>query len=504
MKVPVLIRIAARNLREHKSKTFIIGTIISVGVIVLVVGNSLMDTAAKGIQRGFIDNYTADIMISGLAEGDVSLFGVQSPGGIEDTPRLPHYEDIVAYLDKREDVVSVTSQISGFSRLSIEDYSGGTITVLFGINPATYRPMFDNLTFVEGRDLTPGEEGITISRERLKELEENIVEETEKETGEEINLELGIGDSILLTSFGNAGIKIREVPIVGVFELNHASEGLGIDLISFVDIQTLRALNGLTIGYQGEFDLENRETALLEAENVEDLFSFEFSVEETDAENDLDTAALDTILGDTSVRDAALELDTGSWHYLLARVENPRQVSKIVRELNIWFEENEIPAQAGDWEMAAGPFATTADVIRTVFNIAILIVGIVALIIMMNTMMISVIERTSEIGTMRALGAKKGFVWRMFFVETLTITAIFGVAGIILAIGIIGALNLAQIPATNVFLRILFAGDTLEPGISVRSIITAVVVAAAVGTAAHIYPVSVALKIPPIRAIQTG
>lgn len=501
--MPVLLRIALRNLREHKSKTFIIGTIIAVGVIVLVVGNSLMDTASEGIRRGFIDNYTGDIMISGITEGEVSLFGVQSPGGIEDTPRLPHYDEIVAYLESREDIKGITSQITGFSRLSVEDRPGATITILFGINTATYRSMFDNLTFIEGRDLISGEEGVTISAERLKELEERISSETKKETGEEITVDLGVGDYVLLTSFGNAGIKIREVPIIGIFELNHASEGLGIDLISFVDIQTARALNGLTIGYQGEFDLESRETELLEADSVEDLFFEEFAIEETDGEIAFDVETLDSILGDTSARDAALELDTGSWHYLLLTVENPRRVDRIVKELDSWFESNGILAQAGNWEMAAGPFAKTADVIRTVFNVAIIIVGVVALIIMMNTMMIGVIERTSEIGTMRALGARKSFVWRMFFIETLTITMLFGLAGIILAIGIIGVINLLNIPATNVFLRILFAGDVLKPGISPRSILTAVAVAAAVGIAAHIYPVNVALKIPPVRAIQT-
>jgi putative ABC transport system permease protein len=503
LNVRVLIRIAIRNLLEHRSKTLIIGTIIAVGIVVLVVGNSLMDTAALGIKRGFIDNYTGDVMISGLAEGDISLFGVQSPGGIEETPSLPHYEEIREYLLENEAVDMVASQISGFGRLSVENLSGGAITVLFGVNPRNYRPMFDNLRFLEGRDLVPGEEGIIISRERLDDLQENVVEETEKETGEAPDLILRSGDNVRLTSFGNAGIKIREVPIVGVFELKHASEGLGIDLISYVDIQTLRALNGLTIGYQGEFELEDSETSLLEEADFDSLFDESFSVEESSTVSTLETTDLESILGDTSVRDAALEIDTGSWHYLLAKLKNPRRTAGTVEEINEWLQARGIAAQAGNWEVAAGPFAKTADVIRTVFNVAIIIVGVVALIIMMNTMIISVIERTSEIGTMRALGARKSFVWRMFFVETITITTTFGIAGALLALLIIGVLNLIGIPATNVFLRILFAGDVLRPDASITAILTALLIATGVGIAAHIYPVTVALKIQPVRAIQT-
>ncbi|MBT3272894.1 MAG: ABC transporter permease [Spirochaetales bacterium] len=499
----VLVRIAIRNLMEHKSKSFIIGTIVAVGIIVLIVGNSLMDTATLGIRRGFIDNYTGDIIINGLADGDVSLFGVQSPGGLEDTPTLPDFETIRSHLVEQEGIELVTSQVSGFARVSVDEMEGGAISVLFGIDPASYRVMFDNLDFTEGRDLIPGEEGIIMSRARLDEMVEEIIKETKKETGEEIEFSVNAGDDLRLTSFGNAGIKIREVPLVGIFELKHASDGLGIDLISYVDIQTQRALSALTISYQGEFDLDDSETALLDAESLDDFFSEDFSVEESGTESSFDTADLDSILGDTTQRDAALAIDTGSWHYLLATVRNPRKVEKTIRELNEWFEANGILAQAGNWEVAAGPFATTADVIRTVFNIAIIIVGVVALIIMMNTMIISIIERTSEIGTMRALGAGKRFVWKMFFIETVTITTIFGLAGVALSLGIVGLLNIIGIPATNVFLRILFAGDALRPTASLTSIISSVLIAIGVGILAHIYPVTVALKIAPIRAIQT-
>ena len=92
--MPVLLRIALRNLVEHKGKTLILGILVALGVVVLVVGNSLMDTARDGISRAFVDNYTGDVMISGTAEGPISLFGVQSVGGIDPTPVLPSYPTI--------------------------------------------------------------------------------------------------------------------------------------------------------------------------------------------------------------------------------------------------------------------------------------------------------------------------------------------------------------------------------------------------------------------------
>ncbi len=507
--MPVLIRIALRNLLEHKVKTLIIGIIITVGVIVLIVGNSLMDTARQGIERAFISNYTGHIMISGTAEGEVSLFGVQGPGGMLDTPVIPNYEKIRSHLLEMDEVEAVTSQITGFSQISLSDKPGTEFGLLFGIEPDTYHQMFNNINIIEGEYLSPQleKEGIMMSREKIEDLKNEIREETAKQDEElekeDVEVNIRVGDPIRLTSFGNAGFKIREVPLAAIYEYKANSEGLGVDLISYIDSQTLRALRGMTVGYKGEIELSEEETSFLDSENTDDLFSEDvFSVEEAES-GTFDESELDSILGDTSKRETALELDTGSWNYLLVLLKNPRRIDSAVKGLNAWFEQEGINAVAGDWEKAAGPFATTADVIRTVFNVAIIIVGIVAIIIMMNTLVISVIERTAEIGTMRALGAQKGFIWKMFFTETITITVFFGFFGIILALIIVGILNLIGIPATNVFLRVLFGGNELHPGVSIISILGSLFIVSGIGILSHIYPVSVALKIQPVRAIQT-
>ena len=121
----------------------------------------------------------------------------------------------------------------------------------------------------------------------------------------------------------------------------------------------------------------------------------------------------------------------------------------------------------------------------------------------MNTLVISVIERTGEIGTMRALGAQKGFVRKMFFIETLTIALVFGAIGTILALGAVGILNAVHIQATNAFLEILFAGKVLHTSVSLASVLSSLILMILVAVLAHLYPVSLALKIEPVRAMQT-
>ncbi len=502
----VLFRISRRNLKEHKAKTYIIGILIALGVVVLIVGNAFMDTARMGIKKAFIDNYTGHIMVSGIADGKVSLFGVQSPGRMEETPTIPNFSKVLEHIKTLETVKAYSPQLTGFGIIGLPDIDGRAFTLMFGIEPESYHTLFDNVKIIEGRYLRPGEEGLMMSTVQIERMKEEI---------EALDIEFHAGDPIRISSFGNAGFKIREVPITGIFDFKLTSEGVGADMITYIDAQTLRALQGLSVVTQDISDLDEEETFLLDSEEMDEFFSEEtFSIDESE-EVDLSEDALLSFLeegeleeGEKTPEKAENEIETetanstGPWQYILLKLENPKDMNLTVAGLNLWFAREGIAAQAGTWEDAAGPFATTADVIRSVFNVAIIIIGIVAIIIMMNTLVISVIERTPEIGTMRALGAKKNFVWRMFLYETLTITGVFGVIGIILALLIILVLNIIGIPANNTFLKILFAGDELHPKVSVMSIVTSMIIVSIIGFIAHLYPVSVALKIQPIKAIQ--
>jgi putative ABC transport system permease protein len=528
----VLFRIALRNLWQHKGKTLIIGILIGLGVVILVVGNSMMDTARRGIQRAFIDNYTANVMISGTAEAPISLFGVQSVGGIDPTPVLPDFTRIVERVEETPYVQAWTSQVTGFALLRPEDdriegIEFSVISVLFGPEPNSYQQIFENTKLIDGRYLEPGERGIMVTVDRLEELQEEAIDALE-EVGEEVEeYPLSVGDSIRIVGLTAGGLpRIRVVPLVGVYEITGISEGVGFEFVSYVDPQTLRAILRLNLGASAAIALDASQTELLDqtaddsAFDVDSLFSDDaFGVEEEVAdEESVDFNDLDSILGTTAAEasedaeqvaektasDSQNDVEQSfTWHYVLARVEPPGRTDEVVQELNTFFDDNGIAAQAGNWEIAAGPFATSADVIRTVFNVAIIVIGIVAIIIMTNTLVISVMERTSEIGTMRALGASRSAVWRMFLYEVLSITAVFGALGVLVSLAMIGILNAIGIEATNTFLTVLFAGKVLRPVVSFSSIVGAVVIVTAVGFLAHLYPVTVALRVQPIKAIRT-
>jgi putative ABC transport system permease protein len=486
--MPVLLRIAVRNLLQHRSKTLIIGVLMTLGVVILITGNSMMSTAQKGIERSFTGNFTGNVFIHGIAGAPVSLFGVQSSGSYQKTPVIPRYQEVRQKVAGLQGLQEYTSQVSGLAQVSVEGITRQHFTLLFGIAPESYRQTFDNLTVTAGRYLQAGEEGIMLSEKQLEEFETQL------------EVELSVGDELLLTGFGSAGFRIREVPIRGIYTYDNASEAM--NTVAYIDAQSLRALNGMFLGGAEEVQLAQEETALLDSEDPEALFGGGEIVRNGEAADGQDPDALAEQLGAGEETAGRPAVDTGAWHFLLLSLKDSASAERVIAELNSWFAEQGIAARAGDWKAAAGPYASTVEVVRGVFNGALAVVAVVAVIIMMNTLVISVIDRTREIGTMRALGAQKGFVWRLFILETLAISIVFGLIGIGIGIGVLAVISAVGIPASNEFLQILFAGPELRPELDPAAIWQSLLVTIGIGILAHLYPVSVALKISPRRAID--
>jgi putative ABC transport system permease protein len=492
--MPVLVRLALRNLVAHKAKSLIVGSIIALGVIVLVAGISFMDTAALGLRRSFIENFTGDVMISGKTGAPVSLFGVQSMGGTEGTPEIPRYEEVKAHLRAQPGVKGVTPQITGANQINIEgnDFANvDSLVFLFGIDPVGYRAMFDNLDLVSGRYLVPGEQGILLSSSQVASLDK------------ELKTDIKIGDTLIIQNFGTS---IRAVTVRGIFQFKRGNAAL--NMISYIDAASLRALEGMTAGpapggAPGSAAAplpEGADTSLLgKGANEAELFGGTGNIVKV-----APGAAPSAVRRGPAAASSTAAAGSASWQFIVLSLQDPRDAPRFIAETNAWFAANGIDAAAAGWQRAAGPFATIPSLIRILLVAAILIVSVVAVIIIMNTLVGSVIERTSEIGTMRALGAKKGFVWRMFFIETLTISIIFGLIGTAIGAAIVAVLNAASVPAANPILQLLVGGPVIRPVISASALGASIIVFVMIGVIAHLYPVAVALKIPPIRAIRAG
>ncbi len=487
----VILKIAYRNLWKHKIKTFIIGILVALGILILVVGNSLMDSAAAGLRKAYIENFTGDLIITSGAMKNPSMFmdGVMSEPD-SPLPIIPDEPKIEEYLSGLKGVNAFNPQISGAVSIKHEDDQG--FTLIFSFDPARYREVFqDNIELIEGEFLKKGEEGLILSEDTIKRMRDF--------GGKEIK----VNDKVLLTKINSiTGTKIREVTVRGIFRFKNDSPQLRI--ISFLDVDNMRIINGMLKNTNIATDLTAEEKSLLGQVDENSLFGetdgLDGLVESPDSVSSSPSDYL-SILGDTSKLELYRETDPAAWNYIVVKLDPEVRSAKVIKQLNKWFAEQGIDAKAYSWLSGAGAIAKMSNTLKIVFNLLIFIVAVVGVIIIMNTLVISVTERIGEIGTMRAIGAKKSFIRKMIMMETLMITVIFGLIGAFTGIVITWITGAVGFTATNEFLQVIMGGKVFHPVVSVKAVFMSLFIVGGIGIFASLYPVAVALKISPVKAM---
>jgi putative ABC transport system permease protein len=146
-----------------------------------------------------------------------------------------------------------------------------------------------------------------------------------------------------------------------------------------------------------------------------------------------------------------------------------------------------------DWDtidgaMKVGKIFDAMDYFLGVVGLVTLGLGAIGII---NIMLVSVAERTKEIGLRKALGATHRNILTQFFIEGAFLTAFSGCIGLAISIGFVTAL--AQLPSPEGF-------DT--PRIVPSSAIAAILALAVAGIAAGLYPARKAAMLPPVEALR--
>ena len=134
----------------------------------------------------------------------------------------------------------------------------------------------------------------------------------------------------------------------------------------------------------------------------------------------------------------------------------------------------------GMWSAISGSFFIAMIAIAA---ISLVVGGIV----IMNIMLVSVTERTREIGIRKAMGAKRVDVLRQFLIESSTMALVGGVIGILFGIAVAKGITLAIGMPSAIKLWAILAGLT---------------VSASVGIFFGVYPAKRAAKMDPIAALR--
>jgi putative ABC transport system permease protein len=118
---------------------------------------------------------------------------------------------------------------------------------------------------------------------------------------------------------------------------------------------------------------------------------------------------------------------------------------------------------------------------------------------LMNIMLVSVTQRTREIGVQKALGAQRRYILLQFLAEALTITFIGGILGMILAYAV--ALSVGRLTFYSAFAKNGEAGDIrliIAPG----TLIASTLILGAVGLISGMVPALRASRLDPIEALR--
>ena len=170
----------------------------------------------------------------------------------------------------------------------------------------------------------------------------------------------------------------------------------------------------------------------------------------------------------------------------LVKVVDPERADAVVDIINTEFDSAHA-SLAGEFAEQMPDFEASNAMLDGISILAIAVGGLVV----MNTMLMAVLERTREIGVLRALGWRSRKILQMIMRESLLLGVLGGILGVFVAF-VLGAL-MTQIP---------MMGDSLSPIWTMEAFIRALSVALFLGAIGGIYPAVRATRLQPIEALR--
>ena len=152
------------------------------------------------------------------------------------------------------------------------------------------------------------------------------------------------------------------------------------------------------------------------------------------------------------------------------------------------------------WEGQMGDMKWSLRTFDTVTSIMITILLIIIILGVMNTMWITIRERTREIGTLRAIGMTRPRILTMFLLETLILSSTTAAAGVALGVGITYMLNSFGIPVSEGF-QLFLMSDTLRMVVRPDSLFMALVIVPALTTLGAVVPALRGARMKPVTAM---
>ena len=199
-----------------------------------------------------------------------------------------------------------------------------------------------------------------------------------------------------------------------------------------------------------------------------------------------------------TLRAAKEVLQTDEIKYIIVRVYEIDEAEEIAEEIEEVINDN----HGLDDFTTAMTMGSMLDQIGDIFNIirgVLVVIASIALIVasigIMNTMLMSVMERTHEIGVMKAIGAKSRDVLALFLLESSIVSLVGGVTGCVVGVIVAKVLSFLGSAASGLEIAAIVKPEVLLGGIAVAVI---------VGVLSGFYPARKASRMSPVEAVRYG
>ena len=192
-------------------------------------------------------------------------------------------------------------------------------------------------------------------------------------------------------------------------------------------------------------------------------------------------------------------LQTQKVERLLVMLNDTDDTAAVRASLTALFAQKKWPLEMKDWSQLATFYHQVVLLYNGIFGFIGMVVFAIVIFSVANTIVMSIFERTREIGTMMAIGTTRSSIWRLFLAEGLMIGVIGGVTGLLFGAGISNLINRVHImlPPPPGYTQGYPLRVMLQPGI----LITAFLIAVITSTLSSILPALKASRLKIVDAL---
>ena len=443
----ILLQIAVRNLIQATRRTLLLGSALAAVTMLLVVLLSL----SQGITDNMIRSATA------LSSGHVNVAGFFKMSSTQSAPIVSDSQKVRAIVEEAvPEAVFVNSRHRGWGKLVSESGS-----------------------------LQAGFNGIKLDEEPLFKEVVQLAQESEYKDGGRDEV---LGDL--------AGLSEPNTVMIFASQAKRLEVGVG-DALT-ISTETLRGNRNTTdvtiVAIGRDMGFLSNWTVFLPTQTVLDLYALKPDT----------TGSIQVFLKDEKQSEAVMArlrgVLEGQGYTLMEHQAQP-----------FWAKFENVNNE--DWTGQKLDLTTWEDevsyltwVVRGLDTISFFLISILVFIIavgIMNTMVISVRERTREIGTLRAVGMSRLKVLVMILFEALVLGAAASTAGALAGALLCLGIDAAGVAVPSDAVRVILLSDTLHLVVVPGQIVTAIVVFTTITGLASLIPAFRASRLQPITAMQS-